>query len=134
MGNYKVLVVEDDQELRRNLVEVFELNDFQVSEASDGLEALEKIRGARPDLVVMDVNMPRLDGLQTLKRIKEHDPSIIVIIVTAYSAIEDAVRAVKDGAYNYLPKPIKQQQLVEMVQRALEAQAMVESMAFSAPV
>jgi len=78
--------------------------------------------------------MPRLNGLDCLTRIKELDPSIIVIVMTAYSTIEDAVRAIKEGAYNYLAKPIKHQAVVEMVQRAIEAQTMVRSMAFSAPV
>src|SRR6202453_216292 len=121
MAKHKVLVVEDDGALRSNLSEVFSLNDFEVRQASDGLEAIDRVRGERPDLVVMDVSMPRMGGLEALRKIKEVDPSIVVIIVTAYSALEDAVRAVKDGAYNYLPKPIKQQALVEMVQRALEA-------------
>ena len=78
--------------------------------------------------------MPRMDGMECLKRIKEYDPSIIVIIMTAYSNIEDAVKATKEGAYNYLAKPIKHQSIVDMVQRALEAQQMIHSMAFSAPV
>lgn len=134
MNKYKVLVVEDDEELRRTIVEVLERNQFEIRYACDGVEALEKVQAERPDLVLLDVNMPRMNGMECLKRIKEHDASIIVIIMTAYSTIEDAVKAVKDGAYNYLAKPIKHQAIVEMVQRALEAQQMVHHMAFSAPV
>lgn len=134
MGKYRVLIVEDDAELRQTLSEVFERNEFEAEQSIDGLDALEKIAAARPDLVMLDVNMPRLNGLDCLARIKELDPSIIVIIMTAYSAIEDAVRAIKEGAYNYLAKPIKHQAVVEMVQRAIEAQKMVHNMAFSAPV
>lgn len=130
---FKVLVVEDDQELRTTLTEVFTRNQFDVTQAVDGLDALNKIEENRPDLVMLDVNMPRLNGLDCLTRIKELDPSIIVIVMTAYSTIQDAVRAIKEGAYNYLAKPIKQQNVVEMVQRALEAQKMIHSMAFSAP-
>jgi len=130
----RVLVVEDDIELRRTVVEALERNAFTVEFAGDGIEALTAIQAQRPDLVLLDVNMPRMGGMECLRKIKELDPSIVVIVMTAYSTIEDAVKAVKDGAYNYLPKPIKHQAIVEMVQRALEAQQMVHSMAFSAPV
>src|SRR5688500_18897597 len=134
MRKYNVLVVEDDIELRRTIVEVLERNLFEVSFVGDGIAALESIEKARPDLVLLDVNMPRMGGMEALRKIKELDPSIIVIVMTAYSTIEDAVQAVKDGAYNYLAKPIKHQAIVEMVQRALEAQQMVHQMGFSAPV
>ncbi len=134
MNEQKVLVVDDDKELKTTICELLKGKHFQVAEATDGVEALECIKKNRPDLVIMDVNMPRLDGLTTLKRIKESDPSIIVIIMTAYSTIEDAVQAVKDGAYNYLAKPIKHTAIVEMVERALEAHQMIRRMAFSAPV
>lgn len=134
MKKYKVLVVEDDSELRQTIAEALEKNSFEVAEAGDGVEAVERLEKERFDLAMLDVNMPRMDGLECLKRIKALDPSVIVIVMTAYSKIEDAVRAIKEGAYNYLAKPIKHQAIVEMVQRALEAQQMVHHMAFSAPV
>jgi two-component system, NtrC family, response regulator HydG len=134
MKTNKVLVVEDDQELRRTIAEALEINRFDVRQATDGLEAIEKLQQERADLVMLDVNMPRLNGMEALKKIKEIDPSIIVIIMTAYSTIEDAVQAIKEGAYNYLAKPIKHQAIVEMVQRSLEAQQMIRHLAFSAPV
>lgn len=134
MKSYQVLVVEDDDELRSTIREALNLSHFTVREARDGVEALEAIRKERADLVLLDVNMPRLDGLECLHRVKEYDPSIVAIIMTAYSTIEDAVRAIKEGAYNYLAKPIKHQAIVEMVERALAASQMIQSMAFSAPV
>jgi len=133
-AKYKVLVVEDDLELRRTFAEALEFSRFEVEEAGDGVQALESIQNSRPDLVMLDVNMPRMNGMECLHRIKEQDPSIIVIIMTAYSTIEDAVKAIKEGAFNYLAKPIKHQAIVEMVQRALEAKQMIQNMAFSAPV
>ena len=134
MTHRSVLVVEDDVELRQTIFEALSRNGFDISEAGDGIEALEKIKMKRPDLVMIDVNMPRMGGMECLKKIKEFDPSIIAIVMTAYSTIEDAVTATKEGAFNYLAKPIKHQSIVEMVERALEAQQMVHSMAFSAPV
>ncbi len=142
MANVKscVLVVEDDSALRQNLAEFLDGNAFEVTMAVDGVDAVEKMQeklragGARFDVVVMDVSMPRMNGLECLKKLKEMDPAVVVILMTAYSNLEDAVQAVKDGAYNYLAKPIKQAALVEMIQRALEAQQMVHKMAFSAPI
>lgn len=128
------MVVEDDKELRTTLVEALSQNDFDVLEAEDGVDALEKIRTTQIDLVLLDVNMPRMNGLECLTEIKNYDPSIIVIVMTAYSTIEDAVKAIKGGAYNYLAKPIKHHAVVEMVQRALDAQAMIRTMAYSAPI
>jgi DNA-binding NtrC family response regulator len=134
MGQYRILVVEDDIELRSTLLEALEQGGFHVVQAEDGVEALDRIRTNQIDLVLLDVNMPRMNGLDCLTEIKNYDPSIIVIVMTAYSAIEDAVRAIKSGAYNYLAKPIKHQAVVEMVQRALDAQAMIRTMAYSAPI
>jgi len=132
--NYKVLVVEDDLELRQTITDALTKRGFVVDSANDGIEGLEAIKKSRPDLVMLDVNMPRMNGMECLTKIKETDPSIIVIIMTAYSNIEDAVKAIKEGAYHYLAKPIKHQDVVDMVERALEASRMVENMAFSAPV
>src|SRR6185436_12611261 len=81
-----------------------------------------------------DVNMPRMSGLEALKEIKIHDPSIIVIILTAFSNVRDAVEATKEGAYNYLEKPIKAENLVYLVDKALKAHNMVKSMSYSAPM
>lgn len=134
MSQNKVLVVEDDVELRRTLQESMLSAGFQVREAIDGINALEKLAEEKPDLVLLDVNMPRMSGLECLKKIKDLDPAIIVIVMTAYSTIEDAVTAIKEGAYNYLPKPIKHQAIVEMVTRALEAKRLIQNMAFSAPI
>jgi DNA-binding NtrC family response regulator len=85
------------------------------------------------DLVVMDVNMPEMDGIEALSEIKKYDPSIIVLILTAYSNVGDAVKVVKEGAYNYLEKPISAENLVALIKRSLKARSLVETSAFSAP-
>ena len=131
----KVLVVDDDQGLRFSVRETLaQAGNFIIDEAVDGLHALEKVKAERFDLVILDVDMPRLGGLEALKLIKEHDPSTIVLIMTAYATIDDAVRAVKEGAYNYVSKPIKSDELMKIVDRALSAQAMISQLAASAPV
>lgn len=131
----RVLVVDDDAGLRLSVRSaLLAINKFDVHEAFDGVDALEKIKKNEFDVVVMDVDMPRLNGIDALRQIKEHDPSIIVIIMTAYANIDDAVKAVKEGAYNYVPKPIKGDELVQMVDRALTAQNLISDVAASAPM
>lgn len=130
----KVLVVDDDTDLRLSVCSALSENDYWVDEAADGEEAVNRVRANHYDLVLLDVNMPRLSGLDALKEIKAHDPSIIVIILTAYSNVRDAVAATKDGAYNYLEKPIKAENLAHMFKKALRAKHMVRHLTFSAPL
>jgi two-component system response regulator HydG len=131
----RILVVDDDAGLRLSVKSALtSASKFEVSEAFDGIDALEKIKKSEIDVVLMDVDMPRLNGLDALRQIKEHDPAIVVIIMTAYANIDDAVKAVKEGAYNYVPKPIKSDELVQMVDRALIAQNLISDVAASAPM
>ncbi len=104
-----------------------------MDQASNGEEALNKIMAAKYDLVLLDVNMPIMTGLEALKHIKAYDNGIIVVMLTAYSNVKDAVDAVRQGAYNYLEKPIKSEDLVALVDRALKAQSFVKTVSLSAP-
>ena len=130
----RVLVVDDDKVLQQSLREVLEYNGFIVDIADNGKEAISAFMRTRPGLVVMDVNMPEMNGIEAMIEMKKIDPTIIVIIATAYSNVADAVRAVKEGAYNYLEKPITSDNLVALLKRALKAKSMVEALSFSAPV
>jgi len=130
----RVLVVDDDADLRLAVCSALSESDFQVEQASDGEEAINRVRAGKFDLVLLDVNMPRMTGLQALREIKAHDPSIIVIILTAFANVRDAVEATREGAYNYLEKPINSENLVYLVDRALKAHSMVRNLSLSAPV
>ncbi|MBF0298551.1 MAG: sigma-54-dependent Fis family transcriptional regulator [Oligoflexia bacterium] len=130
---YRVLVVDDDQVLQQSIKQALEFHDFIVSTACNGKDAVSAVYREKFDLVVMDVNMPGMSGIEALVEIKKHDLATIVLILTAYSNVQDAVRAVKEGAYNYLEKPISSENLVSLIKRALKARSMVETMAFSAP-
>lgn len=131
---FKVLVVDDDAALRLSITSALAENDYTVDQASNGEEALNRIHVTQFDLVLLDVNMPKMSGMEALKEIRTIDPSIIVIMLTAFSNIRDAVEATKIGAYNYLEKPIKAENLVYLIDKALSAHNMVRSMSFSAPV
>ncbi len=133
----KVLVVDDDQGLRLSIKTALAANPrFQVEEAFDGINALEKYQASEPkfDVVILDVDMPRLNGLETLKRLKEKDPGLIVLMLTAHATVQDAVQAVKDGAYNFLSKPVSGDDLLQILDRAVEAHRLISSIAASSPV
>lgn len=133
----KVLVADDDQGLRLSVKSTLQTSGrFEIEEAFDGINALEKIKSPdkKFDLVILDVDMPRLNGLQALKLIKEYDPGIIVLMMTAHATVNDAVLAVKDGAYNYLPKPVSGQDLIALVDRAVSAHTLISNIAASSPV
>jgi two-component system response regulator HydG len=130
-----VLVVDDDQGLRTSVRSALEFTGlYKIEEAVDGLEAVTKVRAGKYSLVFLDVDMPQLNGIEALKFIKDHDASIIVIILTAYSNIEDAVKVVKEGAYNYIAKPVKHEDIVEMAEKAFEAHDLIEKVAASSPI
>ncbi len=133
----KILVADDDQGLRLAVKSaLITQNRFSVEEAIDGRDAVEKIKQAdlRFDAVILDVDMPRLSGLEALKAIKEFDPGIIVIIMTAHANLSDAVSAVKEGAYNYLSKPVSSEELIQLIDKAVNAHSLISSIAASAPV
>jgi two-component system, NtrC family, response regulator HydG len=130
---HRVLVVDDDKVLQDSVRQALEFHHFFVDTADNGKEAVTKITSEKYDLVVMDVNMPEMDGLEALDHIKKYDASIIVLILTAYSNVGDAVKAVKLGAFNYLEKPITSDNLVALIKRALRARSLVETTKFSAP-
>lgn len=131
----KVLVVDDDAGLRLSVKSTLASSGhFEIDEAFDGVNALEKVKTNNYNMILLDVDMPRLNGLEALKQIKAYDASIIVIIMTAYANIDDAVKAVKEGAYNYVSKPVKGEALIEMVDKALAAHSLISEVAASAPV
>jgi DNA-binding NtrC family response regulator len=131
---HRVLVVDDDNGLRLTVAHALEEANYIVEQAQDGEEAVNKVRAGNYNLVLLDVNMPKMSGLEALKEIKAFDPSIIVIMLTAYANIRDAIEATKEGAYNYLEKPIKTENLVYLIDKALKAHNMVKAIQYSSPI
>lgn len=131
---FKVLVIDDDAALRLSVASALSENHYIVDQAKDGEEGVNRVRAGHYDLVLLDVNMPRMPGIEALKEIRAHDPSIIVMVLTAFSNVRGAVEATKEGAYNYLEKPIKAENLVYLVNKALKAHSMVKNLSLSAPV
>lgn len=134
----KVLIVDDESELRKSVVSI--LNNtlpefqFEIEEASNGIQALNRVQSTNYDMVLMDVRMPEMDGLEALNKIKEHDPRTFVVLMTAHSNLQDAVLAIKEGAYDYLEKPVDPKRLSEIVTQAVAAREMVSDLMLSNPI
>ncbi len=115
-----ILLVEDKESLRQMLSLTLQNAGYTVDEACDGAEARRKLHDARYNLVITDLKMPRADGLEVLRAAKAADPDNTVIVLTAYGTIDEAVQAMKEGAYEFLQKPVDSRHLLLMVQRATE--------------
>jgi two-component system response regulator HydG len=115
-----ILVVDDDHAHRTMLNTLIGGWGYFVAEADDGFTAIEKVKESSFDLVLMDVRMVRVSGLEALETIKGYNPAIPVIIMTAYSSVETAVRALKQGAHDYLTKPLDFDKLRLTIDRAME--------------
>ena len=118
----RVLIVEDDPATRTGLAELVQAWGFQTEEASDGEEGLRKVTSFRPAIIVSDLVMPRMGGHELLRTLKDQLSDITFILLTAQGTIESAVEAIKDGAYDYLSKPVDPQRLRILLQKAVERQ------------
>ena len=118
----RVLIVEDDPATRGGLAELVQAWGFQTDEAPDGEEALKKVTSFRPAIIVSDLVMPRMGGLDLLRALKDQLTDITLILLTAQGTVESAVEAIKDGAYDYLTKPVDPQRLQILLNKAVERQ------------
>ena len=123
----KILVIEDDQSMRWVLEKSLTKEGYQVPTAPDGRSGLAAATEARPDLVILDILMPDVDGLTVLRKLKESRPQLPVLIMTAQNIMTHAVEAMRRGAYDYLPKPFDIPVLLERVDRGLAQVEAVES-------
>ena len=114
-----LLIVDDEADARFTLRQMLRKLECTVLEASDGVTALEVIKENLVDLVISDIRMPRMDGMRLLKEIKGTRRDIEVLLITAYGEIQDAVAAMKEGAYDYICKPVSKDELVLKVEKAL---------------
>jgi two-component system phosphate regulon sensor histidine kinase PhoR len=116
----RVLVVDDELDIREGSERILSRIGFHLSTAARGDEALQIFERARSDIVLLDLKMPGLDGMEVLQRLRELDPSILVIVITGYATVETAIEAMKQGAYDFIPKPFEPDQLRIVVNRAAD--------------
>src|SRR3954463_8301817 len=115
-----VLIVDDLLSIHEMLDAVIQPTGFITAFATDGEKALARYKVERFDLVVADIDMKPMDGITLLKQLKAYDPSAVIVIMTAYASTESAIQALKYGAFDYLQKPFKVDELMQALKRGLE--------------
>ena len=116
----KILVADDEQSMREFLDIMLKKEGYKVTLASNGEEVLKLAERDIFDLILMDIRMPKLDGIAVLKKVKALSPETIVIMITAYASADTAIRAMKEGAYDYITKPFKVDEIKLIIKNALE--------------
>jgi len=122
----KILVVDDDPIIRDSLSEFLKLEGYQCQGAGSFHEALKELEKQPYNLIITDVNMPEVDGFELLRVVKKRYPEIVAIVITGYGTIESAVEAIKMGAYDYLTKPIVDDEIRLLVKRAVDQQILIQ--------
>jgi two-component system response regulator PilR (NtrC family) len=119
-NKYRILIVDDEESMRDFLSIMLHREGYRVDTAVDGLQAVNHLRDHSYDLVISDIKMPRMTGLELLAHIKERTPETVVLMVTAFSSTDEAVDAMKQGAYDYITKPFRNEEIRLIVKNALE--------------
>ena len=122
----RILIIDDERHLRNVLSIMLESAGYEAAQASSGEEGLEAVAGGDFDAVLCDVKMPGLDGLEVLARLQEDKPDLPVIMITAFASVESAVEAMKAGAANYVSKPFNEDQILIVIEKALEQGRIVD--------
>lgn len=116
----KILIVDDEQSIRRTLKEILEFEKYDVEEAMDGLDCLVKLKQAKYDVIILDIKMPKLDGMDALDKIIELAPDVPVIMISGHATIDTAVETVKKGAFDFISKPPDLNRLLITIRNALD--------------
>ena len=116
-----ILVVDDELSMREFLKILLEKEGYDVSSAADAADAIDQIKSAGFDLIISDIKMPGMGGLTLLEKIKEIDNSLPVIMITAYASPENAVVAMKSGAFDYITKPFKVDEIIKIIKSAISS-------------
>lgn len=127
MQNIKVLLVDDEPDYRNAIAKRLNKRGVQTDQAENGEACLRYLENERPDVVVMDVKMPGIDGIETLRRIKETYPAVEVILLTGHAAAQDGVEGIKSGAFDYLTKPVELEHLRSKIFQAYEKMRLVNA-------
>lgn len=119
MSRPKILVLDDEEIVRVSCKKCLTPEGYDVDVAANGVEGLAMTENNRYDVILTDLKMPDMDGIEFLARVKERHPDTKVIMITGYSTVEHAVKAMRKGAYNYIEKPFTPDALIDAVKEAL---------------
>ncbi|MGD8699323.1 MAG: response regulator [Gemmatimonadales bacterium] len=120
-----IVVIDDDYAMRLSCSQILAKSGFRVETYEDGASGLEAIARLKPSLVVVDLKMPGISGMEVISRVRDADPCIVTIVITGYATIGTAIEAMKAGAYDFLPKPFKPDELRLIVKRGLERRCLL---------
>jgi len=121
----KILIVDDERAIRRTLRDILEMEKYEVDEAEDGLSSLVKIKQDKFDVVILDIKMPKMDGMDVMDRLSEVAPDLPVIMISGHGDIDTAVEAVKKGAFDFISKPPDLNRLLITVRNALDKSTLI---------
>ena len=126
----RILVVDDEQIMRDSLSDWLRLDGYEVEAVEDGYKALEKVKKESWDVLFVDLKMPRMDGIEVMQKVKEINKNIPVIIITAYATVDTAVKAMKEGAYEYIVKPFNPEEISIIIRNIVVHQSLVKENIF----
>jgi len=121
----RILIVDDEKSIRSALREVLEFQDYSVDEAADGMECVVKVKQRKYDVIILDIKMPKMDGMEALDRVQMISPETAVIMISGHGTIDTAVDAVKKGAFDFISKPPDLNRLLITVRNALDKSSLV---------
>lgn len=116
----RILIVDDEQSIRRVLRDILELEKYQVDEAVDGLDCLVKLKQSEYDAIILDIKMPKMDGMEALDKIQQLAADTPIVMISGHATIDTAVEAVKRGAYDFISKPPDLNRLLITLRNAID--------------
>jgi len=126
MEKFKVLIVDDELDFLETIIKRLRARNIEVSGVESGYLALEALDSSSPDVIILDVKMPGMDGIETLREIKKKKPLTEVIMLTGHASVESGIQGMQLGAFDYLMKPIALDELLEKVRQAYERKLIQE--------
>ncbi|MBK8390463.1 MAG: sigma-54-dependent Fis family transcriptional regulator [Saprospiraceae bacterium] len=121
----RILVVDDEHAIRKTLREILEFESYIVDDAGDGVECLAKVKQNSYDVIIIDVKMPKLDGMEAIEKIQTINPDIPIVVISGHGNIDTAVEAVKKGAFDFLQKPMDLNRLLITIRNAMDKSSLI---------
>ena len=129
MDKFKVMIVDDELDFLETIVKRLKARNIDVNGVESGYKALEALEGRNPDVIILDVKMPGMDGIETLREIKKKNPLTEVIMLTGHASVESGIQGMQLGAFDYVMKPVALDELLEKVRQAYERKLLQEGKA-----